>query len=231
MLILSENKLNYYKNYIVNVYTNEPLYNGCECFATSESLDGKYYKSKVSACNIKHNDGKFYYSNEDLSQYADWFQADMLPIIGAFVSSEPMYKYNKKYKCNTLVKQKPSGKLSKSFIVDAASMPAFFNEDITVNDYRYFNTLFHEYTIEQVLYERYKLFDAKFKASKFDLVNKMQNSNFLQSKDFKMINSQRQYKESVYIGYIVKENKDDEIGVDYGYVYIDMNNKLSIIWH
>ena len=231
MLILSENKLNYYKNYIVNVYTNEPLYNGCECFATSESLDGKYYKSKVSACNIKYNDGRFYYSNEDLSQYADWFQADMLPIIGAFVSSEPMYKYNKKYKCNTLVKRKPSGKLSKSFIVDAASMPAFFNEDITVNDYRYFNTLFHEYTIEQVLYERYKLFDAKFKASKFDLVNKMQNSNFLQSKDFKMINSQRQYKESVYIGYIVKENKDDEIGVDYGYVYIDMNNKLSIIWH
>ena len=220
MLILSENKLNYYKNYIVNVYTKEPLYNGCECFSTSESLDGKYYKSKVSACNIKHNDGKFYYSNEDLSQYADWFQADMLPIIGAFVSSEPMYKYNKKYKCNTLVKQKPSGKLSKSFIVDA-----------TVNDYRYFNTLFHEYTIEQVLYERYKLFDAKFKASKFDLVNKMQNSNFLQSKDFKMINSQRQYKESVYIGYIVKENKDGEIGVDYGYVYIDMNNKLSIIWH
>ena len=142
-----------------------------------------------------------------------------------------MYKYNKKYKCNTLVKQKPSGKLSKSFIVDATSMPAFFNEDITVNDYRYFNTLFHEYTIEQVLYERYKLFDAKFNASKFDLVNKMQNSNFLQSKDFKMINSQRQYKESVYIGYIVKENKDGEIGVDYGYVYIDMNNKLSIIWH
>ena len=231
MLILSENKLNYYKNYIVNVYTNEPLYNGCECFATSESLDGKYYKSKVSACNIKYNDGKFYYSNEDLSQYADWFQADMLPVIGAFVSSGPMYKYNKKYKCNTLVKQKHSGQLSKSFIVDAASMPAFFNEDITVNDYRYFNTLFHEYTIEQVLYERYKLFDAKFKASKFDLVNKMQNSNFLQSKDFKMINSQRQYKESVYIGYIVKENKDDEIGVDYGYVYIDMNNKLSIIWH
>ena len=231
MLILSENKLNYYKNYIVNVYTNEPLYHGCECFATSESLDGKYYKSKVSACNIKHKDGKFYYSNEDLSQYADWFQADMLPIIGAFVSSEPMYKYNKKYKCNTLVKQKHSGKLSKSFIVDAASMPAFFNEDITVNDYRYFNTLFHEYTIEQVLYERYKLFDAKFKASRFDLVNKMQNSNFLQSKDFKMINSQRQYKESVYIGYIVKENKDGEIGVDYGYVYIDMNNKLSIIWH
>ena len=231
MLILSENKLNYYKNYIVNVYTNEPLYNGCECFATSESLDGKYYKSKVSACNIKHKDGKFYYSNEDLSQYADWFQADMLPIIGAFVSSEPVYKYNKKYKCNKLVKQKPSGKLSKSFIVDAASMPAFFNEDITVNDYRYFNTLFHEYTIEQVLYERYKLFDAKFKASRFDLVNKMQNSNFLQSKDFKMINSQRQYKESVYIGYIVKENKDGEIGVDYGYVYIDMNNKLSIIWH
>ena len=231
MLILSENKLNYYKNYIVNVYTNEPLYHGCECFATSESLDGKYYKSKVSACNIKHKDGKFYYSNEDLSQYADWFQADMLPIIGAFVSSEPVYKYNKKYKCNTLVKQKHSGKLSKSFIVDAASMPAFFNEDITVNDYRYFNTLFHEYTIEQVLYERYKLFDAKFKASRFDLVNKMQNSNFLQSKDFKMINSQRQYKESVYIGYIVKENKDGEIGVDYGYVYIDMNNKLSIIWH
>ena len=178
MLILSENKLNYYKNYIVNVYTNEPLYNGCECFATSESLDGKYYKSKVSACNIKYNDGRFYYSNEDLSQYADWFQADMLPIIGAFVSSEPVYKYNKKYKCNTLVKQKPSGKLSKSFMVDAASMPAFFNEDITVNDYRYFNTLFHEYTIEQVLYERYKLFDAKFKASRFDLVNKMQNSNF-----------------------------------------------------
>lgn len=129
------------------------------------------------------------------------------------------------------MKQKPSGKLSKSFIVDAASMPAFFNEDITVNDYRYFNTLFHEYTIEQVLYERYKLFDAKFKASRFDLVNKMQNSNFLQSKDFKMINSQRQYKESVYIGYIVKENKEGEIGVDYGYVYIDMNNKLSIIWH
>ena len=30
---------------------------------------------------------------------------------------------------------------------------------------------------------------------------------------------------------IIKENKDGEIGVDYGYVYIDMNNKLSIIWH
>lgn len=231
MLVLSESKLNHYKNYIIHVYTDRPLCNGCECFATSEPFDDKYYKSEVSACNIKHKNGKFYYSNEDLSQYADWFQADMLPIIGAFVSSGPMYKYNKKYKCNTLVKQKHSGKLSKSFMVDAASMPAFFNEDITVNEYRYFNTLFHEYTIEQILYERFKLFDAKFKASRFDLINKMQNSNFLQSKDFKMINSQRQYKESVYIGYIVKENKDAEIGVDYGYVYIDMSNKLSIIWH
>jgi hypothetical protein len=48
-----------------------------------------------------------------------------------------------------------------------------------------------------------------------------------------MINSRRKEEESVPVGLIVKENADTkkEINIEYGTVYINMENQVSIIWN
>ena len=225
MLILSENKINELKNKKCRVYSKESLSDGVECFSSSESLGESYYISFISAGNIKYDEGKFYYTEESLSDVADFWPKHLLPVVGAFISK----------KSKNPAKQSKSGKLSKSFIVDASGLPAFnsiqTNEDLSVYEYRFYLTLFNEYTIKQCRYERHNLYDAKFKSSKYDLTTKLQSSDFLKSKDFKMINYMRKDSETIPVGLIVKEEKENSYEIEYGTVFIDMNNKVSIIWH
>lgn len=225
MLILSKNKLDELKSKKYRVYSKEYLSDGVECFNTSESLGDSFYISFVEANHIKCENNKFYYTEESLSDVADFWPKHLLPVIGAFSS--------KKSKSNT--KQKGTSKLSKSFIVDASGLPAFSgiqaNEDLSVNEYRFYLTLFNEYTVKQCQYERHSLYDARVKSSKYDLPSRLQNSNFLKSKDFKVINYKRQESETVPVGLIIKENKNGSYEIEYGTVLIDMNNKISIIWH
>lgn len=200
------------------VYSRSPLYDGCECFFNNNHLkSNEYYISNVKLCHIRENENKFYYTTEDLSQCADWFPASIISV-GNFV---PAKKRKKNRGC----------------IVDVSNLPAFngsqfdVNEDAKIYEYRFYITLFNDYTVKQCQYERHNLFDAKYNSSKFDLVSKMQNSEMLKSKDFTAINVKRKDEENVTIGWIIKEPEIGEVSSDYGIVTIDMDNKLSIKWH
>ena len=221
MIIISEERVNELLNRKFTVYTKEPLHEGCECFTSNETFDksSSYYISDIKVSNIRHNSGKFYYTKEDLNTVADMWPADeLMPIIGAFSSA-------KKHK------------LAKACLVDASMMPAFngsqftTNEDLTVNEYRFYLTLFNDYSVKQCQYERHNLYDAMFKSSKFDLPSRIQNSNFLKSKDFTVINYRRKEIESVPVGWIIKEDTNNKYTVEYGKVYINMDNQIAIIWH
>ena len=231
MLVISECKLEEIKNTKYKVYSKEILSEGVECLCdiSTFSNNERFYITSVSAKNIKHKDGKFYYTTEDLSSVADWFPAQIIPINGTFKKC----KHKPVMKCVSLVGD-DKGKCIKGngCLVDTSCMPAFngVNEDLTVNEYRFYLTLFNDYTVKQCQYERHNLHDATFKSSKYDLVSKMQNSDFLKSKDFKMINNKRQDDESVKIGLVIKEG-NSKYDVDYGTVYINMDNKVSIKWH
>ena len=111
-------------------------------------------------------------------------------------------------------------------------LPAFndVNEDISIHEYRFYLTLFNDYTVKQCQYERHNLHDAMFKSSKYDLPSKLQNSDLLKSKDFKIINARRSQEESVPVGLIIKED-NSKYSLEYGKVYINMENKISIVWH
>ena len=233
MLILSESKLNELKSQKFRVYSASPLSEGVECFNSNESLkDSNYYISHISPQHIRHENGKFFYTNEDLSIDSTWFPAAVFPVIGAFASSNK--KLKKGASCTDIIKSQRSGKLSKSCLVDVSELPAFStcaNEDVIINEYRLYLTLFNEYTIRQCHYDRHDLYDAKFNSSKYDLTANIQNSDCLKSKDFKIINARRVDDESVPVGYVIKEDKDNKYEIDYGTVYIDMNNMISIKWH
>lgn len=221
MLILSENRLSRLKNHKYNVYSNEPLTEGSECFSKDEIDSSKSYCVKsVKASNIISREGKYYYTSEEFDDVADFWPKHIINL-------------NTKFKRN-----KKAAISSNKCIVDVSGLPAFnnTNEDVSVNSYRFYLTLFNNYTIEQCRFERYHLFDAQFKSSKYELASKIQNSDFLKSKDFVMINSLRNKEESVPVGLIVKENDEladskQEINVEYGTVYLNMNNQVSIIWN
>lgn len=200
------------------IFSKEPFIDGCECFNSNESLDEDYYVKTVKLCNIKHVNGKFYYTTEDLYKYADQYPEDMLPVIGAFVKSK-----------------KGKRKVSKSFITDVSGLPAFnvctACEDVKIHTYRLYITLFNDFNVKQCRYDRYKLYDALYKSSKYDLESKIQNSEFLKSKDFTVINLKRKDKESIPVALVLQEPEDDEYSNVYGTLFIDMNNILSIKWH
>ena len=206
-----------------NVYSNQVLSEGVECFGTYEKMNGNnFYITSVKAKNIVTKNGKFYYTEEDLNSVSDFWPAHIINLTSNFKPS----------------KKKKVGIKSNKCIVDVSGLPAFnklavtTNEDITVNDYRFFITLFNNFTVKQCRYDRYNLYDAKFKSSKYDLVSKMQNSDFLKSKDFTMININRSKDENVPIGIVIKESDNSMLntGIEYGIVYLNMNNQLSIIW-
>lgn len=224
MLVISENILDKYKNSKYVVYSKEKLSDGVECFSSKADLNESesYFITSVGLNHIQSSNGKFYYTEDDLSNSIDWFPAQIIDVGTKFKKS-----CKKKSKLGTAIK-------SNKCIVDVSGLPAFkgcTNEDISVNEYRFYLTLFNDYTIEQVRYERHDLYDAQFKSSKYDLVSKLQDSDFLKSKDFKIINSKREKDESVQVGLIVKEDTDNSYSIDYGRVFINMNNQVSIVWH
>lgn len=231
MLVLSKSILNKLRESKYKVYSKAPLKEGDECFCNSESFkpDEPFCITSVSSKNICHKDGRFYYTNEDLSATADWFPAHVIPICNMFT---PCGK-NKKQKYVSQVDNK-YGKSIKSnkYLIDTNLLPAFndVNEDISIYEYRFYLTLFNDYTVKQCQYERHNLHDATFKSSKYDLPSKLQNSDFLKSKDFKIINARRAQEESVPVGLIIKED-NSKYSLEYGKVYIDMENKISIVWH
>lgn len=227
MIVLSESKINELKNQKYKVYSKEPLHEGCECFCSSKSFGSSepFCITSVYANNIKHENGRFFYTEDDLSKVSDWWPKHLLPIQGMFVA------------CGKKRKDKIA---SNKCIVDVSGLPAFngvtedqaaTNEDVSIHEYRFYLTLFNDYTIKQVQYERHNLYDAQFTSSKFDLPNKLQNSDFLKSKDFKMINSRRGEEENVQVGLIVKEDVENKYTIEYGRVYINMENQISIMWH
>lgn len=231
MLVISEDKLKELASTRYKVYSKEPLSEGVECLANRDTINDneKFYITSVAASNIKHDNDKFYYTTEDLSAVADWFPAQIIPIGTTFKKC----RHKSAMKCTSTVDDKVGKSIkSNKCIVDVSGLPAFsgVNEDLTVNEYRFYLTLFNDYSVKQCQYERHNLQDATFKSSKYDLVAKLQNSDFLKSKDFKMINNLRQKDESVKVGLIIKEG-DMRYGTDYGSVYINMDNKISIMWH
>lgn len=230
MIVISEDKKNELRSTKYKVYSLSPVSEGVECFSSSRefSSSDKFYITSVNANHIKYESGRFYYTNEDLSDVADWWPAHMLPTSKNFKKcKEPKIKYASRVGDNVGKKIDGYGCL-----VDVSELPAFngVNEDIKVYEYRLYLTLFNDYTVKQLRYERHDLFDAKFESSKFDLAAKMQNVDFLKSKDFKMINHKRKDSENVIIGIILNEDSG-KYSMEYGIVFIDMNNVLSIKWH
>jgi hypothetical protein len=205
------------------VYSKEPMSENVECFSSSDSFahDEKFYITSVNANHIRHDNGKFYYTNEDLSSTIDWFPAHVIPIGNTFVKCK-----SKKYKIGTVIG-------SDKFIVDVSGMPAFngVNEDASIFEYRFYITLFNDYNVKQIIYDRYNLFDLKIKSSKYDLVAKLQNANLLKPNDFVVINNKRKDDESVCIGIVIKDSGDRYKPTEYGYVYINMSNIISIKWN
>lgn len=232
MLVLSDNNLlNRIKNYVYKVYLTQPLAEGVECYNSDHSFtqSDTFYISRVSIKNIKHADGKFYYTKEDLSNTADWFPLHVIPIGKQF---KPVSNSNK-LNCVTRINNKQGKSIkSRNCLVDISELPAFssVNEDTSIYEYRIYLTLFNNYTVKQCHYERHNLQDAVIKSSKYDLIDRIQNSDFLKSKDFTMINLKRSKEESVRIGLVIKE-ENNNYNIEYGTLYINMNNKIYIIWH
>lgn len=227
MTLYCDSLLEKYKNCKFKVYVQNEVFEGCECLPNNQ-CNTKLYIKYIEGNHIKHENGKFYFTNEDLSIYDDFFGKHLFPVIGAFVESgkDVQVKGTKKVK-NSIGKKISSNK----FIVDTSGLPAFTNEDLQVFEYRFYLTLFKDISIKEAQYDRFELYDAKFKSSKYDLVAKMQSSDFLKSKDFKMINSLRKNTENIEIGLIMKNDPASKYICDYGKVYINMQNKITIIWH
>lgn len=212
------------------VFSLNPLYNGCECFASNTEINEcEYYVSSVTANHIRELDGRFYYTTEDLAEYADFYPAHILNISNKFTRTN--HKKVKRCRNYNLADADLS---SDRFIIDVSQLPAFSdsaNEESKMYEYRVYITLFNDYTIKQCYYDRFNLYDAKINASKLDLVNKLQNSSILKSKDFTMINAKRSTDETVKIGLVLRSDENAKGVSEYGTIMIDMNNILSIIWH
>ena len=222
MIIISEEFKSSVKYIRYKVYSKHELSDGEECFNSNESFDTDlFYITNVPVSNIKHINGKFFYTKEDLSTTADWFPAHVLHINNVFK------------KCKKVSNKLGKSISSKNCLIDVSDMPAFngVNEDASINHYKLYITLFNDFSVKQCLYDRAKLFDAEFNSSKYDLPAKVQNSNFLKSKDFTMINYKRQDDESVKVGLIIKDMSSDDRTIEYGTIYINMENKISIIWN
>lgn len=220
MLITTESQIKKYSEELYRVYSREPLSDGVECYSSSRGLSesDKVYVSSVKACHIKHSNGKFTFTNEDLSSTIDWFPAQVINIGNTFK------------KCKKV--KKSVGKVidGQGCLLDVSGLPAF-NEEVKTHEYRFYLTLFNEYTIKDCQYDRHNLYDAKINSSKYDLESKLQNSEFLKSKDFKVINVKREEHETIPVGIIVKELEPTDNSLEYGQVLIDMSNRITINWH
>ena len=233
MLIISKEKISDLKLEKYRIYTKEAIRDGIECFSSLDDLNKSeaFCSAVVPINHIKYSktDNKFYYTKEELSDYADWYKAHVLPAIKKFK------KYN--YHDNCISKVGDDGKVIDGYncIVNVPGLPAFqgveVNENSAVYEYRFYLMLFNKYTIKQIKYDRHELYDYKLQSSKFDLASKLQNSDFLKSKDFKIINYLRKNTELVQVGIILKEDSAKKYSIEYGTVFIDMNNLIIINWH
>lgn len=229
MLSLTDNLIKNLKRVQYAVYSLEPLREGVECFPLPPKNIGSndkipYCLTSVSVNNIKHDSGRFYYTSEDLSSYADWYPAHALNVGSKFTRSKLP-----KTKCTSKVSDKLGRVIgSDRFLVDVSGMPAF--EDSHVTDYYFYSTLFNDYSIKQIRHEREKLYDLKITCSKYDLTNRLQNSDILRQKDFTIINTERMRSEDVKVG-IVTELDNKNINMEYGTVFINMNNLFFILWN
>lgn len=230
MIEISEGKLNKLKNSKYRVYSKGPLVDGSECFTNNKLFAGdeSFCITAVNANHIKRDNSKFVYTVEGLDETADWFPAAIIDVSNNFIPC----KKRKPTKCTKEVGDDVGKKIDgQGCIIDISGLPAFngVNEDLSVFEYRFYLTLFNEYTIKQCQYERHNLQDATFTSSKYDLPAKLQNSDFLKSKDFTIINSRREAEESVPVGLIIREDSN-KYSLEYGKVYINMDNKISIVW-
>ena len=175
MLYINNKTIEEAKNIKYKVYSNEPLEEGVECFPTlNKCIINKdtYYITNVKAENIRcdKSNGKcrFYFTNEDLSTVADWFPAHIINVGNNFKKSKKsnIFKYAKVV--DDSVGKKIDGQ---GCLVDVSQLPAFnvdsTNEDLDINDYKFYLTLFKDYTVQQCIYERSELYDAKLTSSKF----------------------------------------------------------------
>ena len=228
MIILSNDKIDFIKNRKYRVYSTTPLFNNCECFNSKQSIKecNSFYVTSVPLKNIKHVDGKWFYTTEDLSAVSDWFKAHVISVGNNFVPCDK----NSMLKCVRNVSDRYGKKIhSDNCVVCADGLPAF-NEEQSINEYRFYLTLFNDYTVHQCNVDRKNLHDLKLVSSKYDLESKLQDSNFLKRKDFTMINNKREQYESVKVGLIIKEDGSKYALPEYGEVYINMNNKIYINW-
>ena len=230
MLTLSDKIIKNIKKTQYAVYSLDPLREGVECFPAppmkgiGDIEKTPYCLTSVRVNNIKHDSGRFYYTSEDLSSYADWYPAHVMIVGNTFTRSK-----SPKTKCTTQVSDRLGRVIgSDRFLVDVSGMPAF--EDSHVVDYYFYNTLFNDYSIKQIRHEREKLYDLKLTCSKYDLTIRLQNSDILRQKDFTIINTERTNSEDVKIG-IVTEHDDKNINMEYGTVFINMNNLLFVLWN
>ena len=227
MIEVSEDKLNELKNSRYRVYSVGELTDGCECFSSNKSLGSESFcVTSVKSTNIKCDNDRFYYTTDDLSNAADWFPAQLIKISNNFVPCRNCKYVNGAKKVGNNVGKSIS---SNKCIVDVSNLPAF-NEDLSVYEYRFYLTLFNDYSVKQCRYERFNLYDAIYKSSKYDLVSRLQNSDFLKSKDFVVINSERETKETVPVGLVINCSSD-KYNIEYGTVYINMDNQVSIVWN
>ena len=230
MLLISEDNKSILKSIKYKVYSKEPITEGVECFSSSKEFGSecKFYITSVELRNIKNVNGRFFFTNEDLSTTADWFPAQVIDVGTNFVPCKKRKSYVSKI--NKRIGKRIS---SDKCIVDVGKLGSFngVNEDVSTSEYRFYLTLFNDYTVKQCKYDRHDLYDAIFNASKYDLPSKLQNSNFLKPKDFTVINVRRKDEESVPVGLIIKEDNGRDYSNEYGTVYINMDNCVSIKWN
>lgn len=228
MLVLSDRLINEMKEHIYKVYVKRVLREGCECFKSRFKCNEKLCIYKVKAKNLVYNEGRLFYT-EGLEDSSDWYPAQLININNFF---EPVS--GKKKKTCTSVLSKDKGKVidSDRYIVDVSGMSSFkgINEELIVSEYKLFITLFKNYSVKECLYNRQDLCDATFTSTKYDLTDKLQNSDFLKSKDFVIINNRRSEEENIPVGLIIKTDGND-YSLEYGTVYINMNNILYIKWN
>ena len=93
MIFVKDELIKEAKDTKYRVYSNEPLHEGVACFPSTLGCNKNgYYITSVKAKNIRcdRSSGacKFYYTNEDLSDTADWFPAHVIPIGTRFLKSK-----------------------------------------------------------------------------------------------------------------------------------------------
>lgn len=200
----------------VRIYASKPLNSFMKVsFEAKSDLNSEFiYSKKVDINHIICFDNNVTYylgdcKNEDFSIFTTWFNPSVMDI--------NMKKSNSNKR---VLSYKDILKRHKNEGLEASSK---------TYEYLYFNTLFADFEISDIVATRLPLYDLKFISTKFDVASQLQNSNFLENKDFVIINERRAEQSLVKLGYIL--SLKDHSNFDYATVYIDMNNIISVFWN